>query len=76
MKAAMAPFGVEKDKLEVVLFQLVRSTGMERSPACSRERESQFPEDLLEEWDDVHAFSTLKTSKPSILIWILQSVVQ
>ena len=65
MKAAMAPFGVAKDKLEVVLFQLVRLyRNGEIARMSKRTGKSISLEDLLEEVgrDAARFFFNLKTS--------------
>jgi arginyl-tRNA synthetase len=65
MKAAMTPFGVEEDRLEVVLFQLVRLyRNGEIARMSKRTGKSISLEDLLEEVgrDAARFFFNLKTS--------------
>lgn len=65
MKAAMTPFGIEKDKLDVVLFQLVRLyRNGEVARMSKRSGRTISLEDLLEEVgrDAARFFFNLKTS--------------
>lgn len=65
MKAAMTPFGIEKDKLDVVLFQLVRLyRNGEIARMSKRSGRAISLEDLLEEVgrDAARFFFNLKTS--------------
>ncbi|HHU90228.1 MAG TPA: arginine--tRNA ligase [Clostridiaceae bacterium] len=65
MKAAMEPFGVKKDRLEVVLFQLVRLyRNGELARMSKRTGKAISLEDLLEEVgrDAARFFFNLKTS--------------
>lgn len=65
MKAAMVPFGIEKDKLEVVLFQLVRLyRNGEIARMSKRTGKAISLGDLIEEVgrDAVRFFFNLKTS--------------
>lgn len=65
MKAAMTPFGIDKDKLDVVLFQLVRLyRNGEVARMSKRSGRTISLEDLLEEVgrDAARFFFNLKTS--------------
>ena len=65
MKAAMSPFGVSEDRLEVVLFQLVRLyRNGEIARMSKRTGKTISLEDLLEEVgrDAARFFFNLKTS--------------